>query len=253
MSATEASPLERAAIVLSALLNDDETFIVGGASPVPLAAALLAQKFHAPNLVLLTGSGAVNPRPTEIPRSGGSGNLLHSAEAIIDIDDIYDLTESGAIDAICLGGLQVDRFGNFNLTAVGSYEAPRLRGPGMANIGLTMTATRLLLFSPVHSAKTLVERVDYATGYGSRLPSGERVPHRTGGGPEFLLTPDAYFEFTGPDGEAELVAISEETTIAAVTERTGWEVADAAPDRFPPVDDEQLQFVRSIDAAGILA
>jgi len=247
------SKLERAALVLATFLRDDEVFIVGGASAVPLAAALVAQEFHAPDLVLLTGSGAVNPKPEALPLSGGSGELVNTAEALIDIDDIFDFTEVGKIDTICLGGIQVDRFGNFNLTAIGSYEAPRLRGPGMANVGLTMTASRLCLFVPHPSARSLVPRVDYPTGYGSRRPDGESVDQRSGGGPEFLLTPDALFEFTGPNGEAVLVATSEQVSVADVASRTSWDVSPESVDTFPAIDAEQLAYLRSLDATGLLA
>lgn len=252
MNSPSMSKLERAALVLATFLRDDEVFIVGGASAVPLAAALVAQQFHAPNLVLLTGSGAVNPKPAVLPRSGGSGELLRSAEALIDIDDIFDFTEAGRIDTICLGGIQVDRFGNFNLTAVGPYDAPRLRGPGMANIGLTMTATRLCLFVPQPSPRTLVPRVDYPTGYGSRRPDGEGVGQRSGGGPEFLLTPDALFEFTGPDDEAVLVATSENASVADVDALTGWDVSQESVGAFPAIDEVQLGYLRSLDASGLL-
>ena len=119
------STRELMACVLATHLRDGEIVIIGGASPVPMAAALLAQLTHAPNLTLLTGSGAVNPRPSRLALSGGDYVYVESAEAYFTMEDVFDDTERGRWDVGIFGGIQVDRHGNFNLTFVGgTLEAP---------------------------------------------------------------------------------------------------------------------------------
>ena len=134
MSACTTSELM--ACELAGRLRDDEIAIIGGASPVPMAAALLAQRSTAPDLTLLTGSGAVNPRPTHLAPSGGDYAYVAGAEAYFTMEDVFDDTERGRWDVGIFGGLQIDRHGHFNLAFVGGF-----RGPGLVNAGLPRTAS----------------------------------------------------------------------------------------------------------------
>jgi acyl CoA:acetate/3-ketoacid CoA transferase beta subunit len=123
------SPRELMAWLLAQRLADDELLIVGGASAVPMAAGLLAQRTHAPNLTLLTGSGAVNPRPSWLAPAGGDYEYLRTAEAHFTMEDVFDDTERGRWDVAIFGGIQVDQYGNFNLTRVGgTHHSPDLGG-----------------------------------------------------------------------------------------------------------------------------
>ena len=62
------------AVALARLLRDGETVFFGVASPLPMVAALLAKRLHAPNLVILTAERIVDravlaaePERTSIP------------------------------------------------------------------------------------------------------------------------------------------------------------------------------------------
>ena len=177
MSDVAISEQEQMACLLADRLLDGEILIVGGASSVPMAAALLAQRTHAPNLTLLTGSGAVNPRPRWLAPNGGDHEYLRTAEAHFTMEDVFDDTERGRWDVAIFGGIQVDRYGNFNLTYVGgSLAHPVLRGPGFVNAGIATSAARFMLLCEHHSPRTLVASVDFASGAGARRPDGTSVP-----------------------------------------------------------------------------
>lgn len=243
-----ASPLELVAVALARELRDGELYIVGGASPVPLAAGLLAQTTHAPNLTLLTGSGGVNPRPATLPPSGGDAALVLTAEAMISIDDIFDYTESGAVDVGCFGGIEVDQYGNFNLDRTAGF-----RGPGLVNAGVPMTLGRTLLFVPNPSPRNLVPAVFHASGAGTRWPDGRPVVGRRGHGPELLLTPLCAFRFDG-EGLAVLSHLAPSASIAQVSESIGFPLrASSPPEPFPTPTAGELALLRSLDGDGLLS
>ena len=236
MSDPPLSDRELMACLLADRLADGELLIVGGASTVPMAAGLLAQRRHAPNLTLLTGSGAVNPRPRRLAPSGGDHEYLRTAEAHFTMEDVFDDTERGRWDVAIFGGIQVDAFGNFNLTYVGGTLArPTLRGPGLVNAGIATSASRFMLLCEHHSPRTLVERVDFASGAGARRPDGRPYPPgRRGAGPDHCVTPLACLRIGG-DGRFGVASLHPGVTAAQLRERTGFAVRIAGDVAVTPM------------------
>jgi glutaconate CoA-transferase subunit B len=248
-------PRELMACLLADRLHDEEILIVGGASIVPMAAGLLAQRTHAPNLTLLTGSGAVNPRPRELVPGGGDYEYLRTAEAHFTMEDVFDDTERGRWDVAIFGGIQVDRHGNFNLTYVGGTLAhPHFRGPGFVNAGIATSARRFMLLCEQHTPRTLVAEVDFASGTGARRPDGGPYPpDRRGTGPDHCVTALACLRITA-EGVFEVVSRHPGVTAEQLRRSTGFtvDVTDVVP-ITPTPDPEQLGVLRElIDPTGTL-
>src|SRR5205823_11961747 len=100
---------EQMAVALARLLRDGETVFFGVASPLPMVAALLAKRLHAPDLVILTLPGGVDPSPSSLPTSTVDPRLLDGAAALVTLADIFDLAARGRLDTAFLGGVQIDR------------------------------------------------------------------------------------------------------------------------------------------------
>ena len=236
-------------------LRDAELLIVGGASAIPMAAGLLAQRTHAPNLTLLTGSGAVNPRPRWLAPSGGDAEYLRTAEAHFTMEDVFDDTERGRWDVAIFGGIQIDAYGNFNLTALGpDPAAPTLRGPGFVNAGIATAAGRFMLMCETHSPRTLVERVDFASGAGARRPDGGRYPSdRVGRGPDHCVTPLACLRIGG-DGRWRVASLHPGVSAARLRERTGFDLAVPVdvPETPAPTEEQIAQLRESVDPTATL-
>lgn len=239
---------------LAGEFRNREVVVVGGASVLPMAAALLAQSTNAPDLTVITGSGAVNPYPGQLYPSGADHHYLDSAEARLTIDDVFDHTERGVFDVICLGGFQVDRSGAVNLTMIpGEGSTPAFQGPGLVNVGVTATVDRVLLCMTRHDPRTLVKQVDYVSSAGSGVArKANRMARRLGVGPSFCITPLACFGFE--QGQMVLESVHPGVEVATVEARTGFDV--------PVVDDwsqtdspqpEQLEILRTVvDRSGML-
>src|SRR5579875_3883876 len=111
------------------LLEDGRTAAIG--TGVPCAAAMLAQRLHAPHLVILFEAGGLAPLLPTMPISVGDSRSFHRAVMASSMADIMETCQRGMIDYTFLGGAQIDPYGNLNSTMMGSdHGKPRVRFPG---------------------------------------------------------------------------------------------------------------------------
>src|SRR3954451_12090166 len=132
---TVAAPMAGA---LARLLRDGETVFFGVASPLPMVAALLAKRLHAPDLVVLALPGGVDPSPAALPVSTVDPPLIDGAAALVTLADVFDLAARGRLDTAFLGGVQIDRHGRINMSAIGDPRRLKVRLPGGAGSGALM-------------------------------------------------------------------------------------------------------------------
>ncbi|MGB9800161.1 MAG: CoA-transferase, partial [Thermanaerothrix sp.] len=100
------------------LLRDHDVVFVGVG--LPNLACNLAQRTHAPNLVLIYEAGVIGARPSRLPLSIGDPTLVSGAALVCSMYEIFSLyLQRGLIDVGFLGGAQIDRFGNINATVIG--------------------------------------------------------------------------------------------------------------------------------------
>ncbi|PXY23856.1 CoA synthetase [Prauserella sp. PE36] len=243
------------AVLLARQLRNGEIGMMGASSEIPVAAALLAQCLHAPDLTVIMPSGAVNPRPGRLYRSSSDGRWFTGCEAIGTAYDLFELSENGRLDFMCYGGVQLDRFGNINLTRTGPFgEPPRFRGPGLANISMAVTAKRTLLFSTAHSPRTFVERVDYVTAPGHL--SGGTQRRRAGiatAGPQVCITPLAVFGFPEPEHAMTVSSLNPGIEPGRVLDATGFALPPPPWPATEPPTGEELGALRAVvDRTGVL-
>ncbi|MCC7368400.1 MAG: CoA-transferase [Chloroflexi bacterium] len=226
------------AVALARLLRDDETVFFGVASPLPMVAALLAKRLHAPSLTILTIPGGVDPRPASLPLSTVDPLLLSGAVARITLADVFDLSARGRLDTAFLGGVQIDGQGRINLSAIGDPRHPKVRLPGGAGSAALMpTARRTVLWRTRHDTRTFVAELPFVTAAGNV----DRV-----------VTPLCVFQRI--DGLLTVESVHPFSTADAVRAATGFPLTDAAawPSTPPPTPDE-LAALREIDPAGRVA
>jgi glutaconate CoA-transferase subunit B len=240
------------AVVLARELNDHEIVVSGGVrSVVPMAATFLAQRMHAPNITLLLGMGVVNPSPTRIWPTGGDERYATNCEAYVGLDEIFEWTEQGRIDVAFYGGLQIDRCGSCNLTWVNS-DGRGIRGPGVANAALGLTAGRILLYAEHHAPRVFVPEVDFVTvpGHVEGRPDEPVV----GAGPVACVTPLGVFRFPRESPRFTAATLHPGVSWDQVKTATGFEVRRPSelPSTPEPTADE-LSLLREIDRDGLLS
>ena len=103
---TSYTPIELMAAVASHQLEDGK--IVGVGTGLPMIASLLAQKTHAPNLIIFFEAGSMAPQVPTLPISVGDSRCAYRAVAATGLAGIMETGQRGMIDYAFLGGAEVD-------------------------------------------------------------------------------------------------------------------------------------------------
>ncbi len=116
---------------------------------VPSLAAITAKKTHAPDMVLIYESGAVDALPPVPPLSTGSPSVVADTAMVTSCLDVFSMLQRGVFDLGMLSAAQVDRFGNLNSTALGPYATPKVRlvGSGGAH-DIAVLAKEIMIMMP---------------------------------------------------------------------------------------------------------
>lgn len=248
---------EMMTVLIARELRDGDLAVTGASSLVPVAACLLAQHLHAPNLTMISPAGVVNPRPERLYHSASDGRWTVGAEAIGNGYDLFEMSENGRLDVMFYGGVQIDRKGNINLTGTGygTNGRPRFRGPGLANTSFAIVSGRIILFSASHSRRTFVENVDFLTAPGHLDGAGgrERIGVTTEG-PVVCVTPLVTFGFD-TDKNLQVRSIHPGVSAEDVIANTGFALdqSRAWPATFPPTPEELRTLRQAVDPTGELA
>ncbi|HEV8702022.1 MAG TPA: CoA-transferase [Candidatus Polarisedimenticolia bacterium] len=230
------------ACVLARELRDGEIVAFGLHAELLLAAALLAQRLHAPNLVIRHGLRV--ERGADLQPAAWTADSTSRSHEVIEYleshDAILDVANPASplrfCDVFLVGGMQIDREGSTNLIGIkGEDGRMKVRGPG--SIGTTSIGTlarHVILFSGEHTARRFVERVDYVSVPGWR----RRAAAGLEGGPSLCVTPLAVFAFE--DGSMRLRSVHPHASEQDVRRRTGFPLpAGAAPKTPAPSAAEQ--------------
>ncbi len=245
----EFSNAELMAVEMSRHLKDGWLCIVGSASWVPFAACRLAQLTHAPNLNFLSGGGtALNPRGP-IPSSVHSYETFKDCEAVLSLDEVFDIEENGSIDVFFAGGIQIDQYGALNLVSIGDYKKPKFRGPGTVGLVFLTTAKRTFIWTHTHDTRTFVKKVDFISAPGT---IGKRSTLSQG--PKLVISNLCVMDFDETSGKMRLKYLFPGVTVKEVRNKTGFElIIPEKVEEIKPPSDEEIKILRSeVDPKGVL-
>ncbi len=143
-------------------LEDSSTVVVG--TGAPCAAAMLAQKTHAPDLVILFEAGGFAPLLPTMPISVGDSWTYYKVVTATSMDEIMEACQKGLVDYTFLGGAQIDMYGNLNSTMIGdNFHKPKVRFPGSGGANdLASLCWRIIVMTPQDRRK-FVKKLDFLT------------------------------------------------------------------------------------------
>jgi glutaconate CoA-transferase subunit B len=229
---TDYNAMELMICCAARLLEDGAVVAVG--TGVPCAAAMLAQKTTAPNLVILFEAGGVAPQLPTMPISVGDSRTFHRALMATSMCDIMETASRGLIDYAFLGGAQIDPFGNLNSTMIGTEPGrPNVRLPGSGGANDLASLCWRTIVVTQHDRRRFVETLDfltspgYLTGPGSRDAAG--LP--PGGGPYRVITDLAILGYHPQTCRLEVLSLHPGVSASRVREQTGFalSIPDPAP------------------------
>lgn len=239
------SPMELMIAVAARYLEDGATVVVG--TGAPCAAAMLAQRMHAPNLMIMFEAGGIGPQLPTMPISVGDSRTFFRGVAASTMPDVMGMCQRGIVDYCFLGGAQTDAFGNLNSTVIGPHERPRVRFPGSGGANdLASLCWRTMMITP-QDPRRFVERVDfvttpgYLTGPGAREAAG--LPPETG--PYKVITNLCVIGFDQETKRMQVESLHPGVSEAEVNQNTGFELL-WAPDlgRTATPSEEELRVLR---------
>jgi glutaconate CoA-transferase subunit B len=225
----------------------------GVRSEVQLAALCLAARTHAPDLVVYGIHGEL--RPASLSLTGTSSDFQASSGSLhrTSLATFFDLLQGGSLNWIFYGGMQIDQFGNVNLSCVGEHGRPRFRGPGTAGGNSTNFADRTFVWITEHTPRVFVKRVDFvcAAGYGDVDREGWKM---SGLGLSPIVTPLCIMRIDPHAGRIVLVSRHPGVSLDEIVRNTGFELvlASQTPETIPPTDQELSVLRNEVDPLGIL-
>lgn len=231
----------------AAALEDGRTVAVG--TGLPCAAAMLAQKTHAPNLVICFEAGGLAPILPTMPISVGDSTTFHKAVLATSMADVMQFCQRGMIDYTFLSGAQIDPFGNLNSTLIGTdYARPKVRLPGSGGANDLASFCWRTLIVMKHDAKKFVPKLDflttpgYLTGPGAR--EAARLPANTG--PHRVISDLAILDFEPTTKRMRVLSLHPGKTLEQVKAATGFELLTADDlTETPAPTDLQLAVLRT--------
>jgi glutaconate CoA-transferase subunit B len=245
MSEKNYNPNELLICTASRLMEDGTTAFIG--TGIPMLAAALAQKMHAPNLVSIFEFGGTGAILEDLPIAVGERRSFHKAVAASGILDIVETAQRGFVEYGFLGGAQIDPYGNLNSTVIGDHDHPKVRLPGSGggnDVGSHCWRTIAIMR---HDTRRFVEKVDFITtpGYLSGPGAREAAGLPPGTGPYRVVTNLAVLGYHSESKRMILLQTQPGISVDQVLENTGFELLLTDEiSQNPPPSAKELRMLR---------
>lgn len=251
---------ELRACFLSRDFEDGERVFLGANVNVGRAGMLLAHILRAPSMKIQIGLSWTNlsdHREVGLHPDSTDYRDARWAEAFVHLDTMINSYRFFSTTFV-VSALQIDRFGNSNLIALGEdHRKPALRGPGaIGSVSSTAYCDRFYITPPRHDRSIFVSECDFisSVGWGDGGADARERLGLPGGGPRYCVTPRCVFDFDEKTKAMRLHSLHPGHSLEEVLENTGFEVIvpDEVPETEPPRPIELETLRTLIDRQGLL-
>jgi acyl CoA:acetate/3-ketoacid CoA transferase beta subunit len=216
---------------------------------------MLAQRTHAPRLLLFFEAGSIGPEVPVLPISVGDSRTFHMAVAASSMHDSMSMAQAGYIDYGFLGAAQIDVFGNINTTVIGQYEHPKIRLPGSGganDVGALSNKTIIIMRQDKYR---FVEKTDFLTtpGYLQGYDSREEIGLPKSSGPYRVITQLGVYGFDDNTKKMKLISLHPGISLDQIKDNSSFDII--IPRKIsvtkPPTANE-LKILKIIDPTGMV-
>jgi glutaconate CoA-transferase subunit B len=231
-------------------LNSGVSVAVG--TGAPCAAAMLAQKTHARDLLIIFEAGGIAPLLPEMPISVGDSRTIWKACQATSMTDTMETFCRGMVDYTFLGGAQIDMYGNLNSTRIGpDHQKPKVRFPGSGGANdFGSFCWNMMVMTPQDS-KRFTEKCDFITtpGYLEGGDSRDKAGLARGSGPYRVITNMAVMDFEPESKRMRISSINPGYSEKDVQDNCGFELLKAPriTETLPPQEDELRVLREEVD------
>jgi len=249
---TSYTSTELLACAAARLLEDKKSVLVG--TGLPMIAALLAQRMHAPNLLIIFEAGGIGPQVPVLPISVGDCRTFHRAVAASSMHDVMSACQAGYVDYGFLGAAMLDARGNINTTVIGDWGRPTTRLPGSGGANDLGSLCHRTIIIVRQDKRRFVDKVDFVTtpGYLDGPGARERVglPERTG--PYRVISQLGIYGFNQATKRLQLLALHPGVTVEDIQANSSFEILIPIEilTTQPPTEEER-RLLHEIDPTGM--
>lgn len=253
---TEYEPHELMVCRIAAEMRQEGDFvtILGSFTPLAYASYMLAKLTHAPD-AWLVGYNAIGMPPVQLSFTGTEAAAYRGSYARASFTPNGHLVHLGTHGLLeCVSSAQIDGDGAINLSVIGDPDHPKVRLPGGAGAPEVLQNYRkVVAYFSRHDRRTLVERVDFATGRRAPISADARTARGlVTEGPVTIVTPLAVLTKDDDERPFALASIHPGVDVDDVVAGTGFalEIPDDVPQTSTPTE-RQLTLLRDhIDPLG---
>lgn len=233
-------------------LHDGEVAIVG--LGLPVVAATLAKRTHAPRLSALFEIGIMNAVPIDTPVGLADSRMCYRATCWSGFLDVMGMNlHRGIVDAGFLGALELDRYGNINTTLLKNESGTIRYVNGSAGGNDVASLAKRVIVIMRHEKRKLPVAVAHITSPGFVAGRSRQELGLRGGGPDRIITDMAVLGFDAQTHSACVVSLHPGVHLEELKENTGFPLH--IPNRVPttPIPTaEELRLLREeIDPKGV--
>ena len=243
---------ELLACAASRMLEDNKAVFVG--TGLPMIATMLAQRTHAPNILIIFEAGGIGPQVPVLPISVGDSRTFYKAVAASSMHDVMSMAQAGYIDYGFLGAAAIDAYGNINTTVIGDWANPRVRFPGSGGANDVGSFCHRTIVIIGQDRRRFVEKLDFITtpGYLDGLGARERAGLPEGSGPYRVITQLGVFGYDGNTKQMVLLSVHHGVTPQMVQENSSFEIHIPADVSITdPPTEEEIRLLHEIDPMGM--
>jgi len=218
---------------------------------VPRLAGSLAKKTFLPGLMMTDGEYYFVSEPVPVgPRNG----YAPKKEGQSGYERVFDLIAKGNRHAF-VGPVQIDRFGQMNLSTIGDYASPKSALLGVRGFPGNTVNNRNSMFVGSHNSRAFVSgEVDMVSGAGynpARYPDGKFPPGLV---LRRIVTNLCVMDFAGENHAIRVRSLHPGVGFDEVQDNTGFPLE--RPDDLgetPVPTDEQLDVIAALDPQNLRA
>jgi len=225
--------------------RDDGEVLATGIGPLPRLAASLAKCTFNPALLLTEGEVWFTTEPVPPgPRTGAAIEV----EGLANYDRVFSTVWGGKRHAM-VAPVQIDRFGQTNISVIGSHSRPKTAMLGVRGYPGNSVSHPNSFFFPAHNTRAFVaNEVDYvcSAGYNPERYLAARPPARLD--LRLIVTDLAVLDFGGPEHAIRVRSLHPGVSFEQVQDNTGFPLL--RPEHLPVTpapSAEQLAIIARLD------
>ena len=224
-----------------------------GATILGDLSARLAKALYVPDLFLTTASRAAADCDVHAKSMSDEWTLASTARIGLDWEQMFQLIAQGRLQ-IWVGAVQIDKFGNSNISVIGSWDKPRVQLIGARGVPDDLWGCKRICYHiRRHTPHTFVEKVDFVCGAGFNNVDASRKGPKPAP-PGLVISDLGVFDFNPTNGLMRVMSLHPGVTVEQVQKKTAYPLLapSGTPSITPPPTAEELHIIRNvIDTHGL--